>query len=102
GCARPADAFAPRRAAFITSNRAPPPKEGNRQNVLARFDKISPGARTKNGAKIWAVGSFRMRQHPSKVFWFFLFTKRTVPARATLTARHALGGKSFKNAIVFE
>ena len=23
-------------------NRAPPPKEGNRQNALARFDRISP------------------------------------------------------------
>ncbi|WP_300646521.1 hypothetical protein [uncultured Rikenella sp.] len=30
-----------------TKNRAPTPKEGNRQNVLARFDKISQGARTK-------------------------------------------------------
>ncbi len=28
------------------------PKEGNRQNVLARFDKISPGARTKSWAEL--------------------------------------------------
>ncbi|WP_304774201.1 hypothetical protein, partial [uncultured Rikenella sp.] len=32
---------------YFSVARAPPPKEGNRQNVLARFDKISPGARTK-------------------------------------------------------
>ena len=28
-----------------------PPKEGNRQNALARFDKISPGARIKSWAE---------------------------------------------------
>ncbi|WP_304709318.1 hypothetical protein [uncultured Rikenella sp.] len=32
-------------------DRAPPPQEGNRQNVLARFDKISQGARKSGGAK---------------------------------------------------
>ncbi|WP_300744524.1 hypothetical protein [uncultured Rikenella sp.] len=38
------------------------------QTQIMRLNKISVSARTKNGAKSWAVGSFRMRQHPSKVF----------------------------------
>ena len=47
---RPRDVGPARPEGSTLKSRASP-KEGNRQNLLARFDKISLGARTKNGGR---------------------------------------------------
>ena len=90
--------------------------------MLARFDKISPGARTKGWAEA-AGGCVSIRL---KFFWFSLFTtdaasegnanavcelpsgeeegeaNENSPSRGSAqTARHALGGKSSKCAGTF-
>ncbi|WP_297832121.1 hypothetical protein [uncultured Rikenella sp.] len=41
----------PEGSTLLSAQARAPPKEGNRQNVQARFDKISQGARTKNGVQ---------------------------------------------------